>query len=80
MTENESLGCDRRLIFENVANGVPIETIMATFLRSRLEVQKEVEFVARKITEYRFRPLRGRSCLAAPMRTSGFTASICSRP
>jgi hypothetical protein len=51
------IGATRRLIFENVANGVPIEAIMATFRRSRLEVQKEVEFVARKITEYRFRRL-----------------------
>jgi hypothetical protein len=57
MLESESLGEQRRLIFENVANGVQIETIMATFRRSRLEVQREVEFVAKKITEYRFRRL-----------------------
>lgn len=53
----ESNGCQRRLIFENVANGVPVETIMTTFRKSRLEVQQDVEFVAKKITEYRFRRL-----------------------
>ena len=57
MNEPHTLGSERRLIFENVANGVPIETIMATFRRSRLEVQQDVEFVAKKITEYRFRRL-----------------------
>ena len=57
MQEPRGVGEQRRLIFENVANGVPIETIMATFRRSRLEVQQDVEFVAKKITEYRFRRL-----------------------
>lgn len=58
----ERLGQERRLIFENVCNGVPIEKIMVAFHRSELEVTKEVAFVARKIREYRFRrrlpPLR----------------------
>jgi len=40
MNEPHTLGSERRLIFENVANGVPIETTMATFRRSRLEVQR----------------------------------------
>lgn len=55
--ENERLrrGQERRLIFENVANGVPIERIMAAFRRSEAEVWREVEFVGRKIREARFR-------------------------
>jgi len=48
-------GEERRLIFQNVANGVSIEKIMATFRRSEKEVWDEVEFVGRKIREYRFR-------------------------
>ena len=48
-------GEQRRLIFQNVATGVPIETIMATFSRSEKEVWDEVEFVCKKIREYRFR-------------------------
>jgi hypothetical protein len=51
----EKLGEERRLIFENVANGVPIEQIMVAFLRSEADVMREVEFVARKIREYRFK-------------------------
>lgn len=49
------LGRERRLIFENLANGVPIERIMAAFRRSEAEVWKDVEFVGRKIREARFR-------------------------
>jgi len=49
------LGEERRLIFENVANGVPMEKIKAAFRRSEEEVWREVEFVGRKIREYRFR-------------------------
>lgn len=48
-------GEERRLIFQNVANGVPVEKIMATFRRSDKEVWDEVEYVGRKIREYRFR-------------------------
>lgn len=48
-------GEERRLIFQNVANGVPMEKIKAAFLRSEDEVWREVEFVARKIREARFR-------------------------
>ncbi len=53
--ELERLGEERRLIFENTANGVPVEKIMAAFRRSEAEVAKEVEFVGRKIREYRFK-------------------------
>lgn len=51
----DALGRTRRLIFENVANGVPMERIMAAFRRSEPEVWREVEFVGRKIREARFR-------------------------
>lgn len=55
MDERLRRGQERRLIFENVANGVPIEKIMAAFSRSREEVNRDVEFVGRKIREARFR-------------------------
>lgn len=57
MTEAErlKLGEERRLIFENVANCVPIEQIMTAFRRSKEEVEREIAFVAKKIREYRFR-------------------------
>jgi hypothetical protein len=48
-------GEERRLIFENVANGVPMEKIKAAFRRSEEEVWRDVEFVGRKIREARFR-------------------------
>lgn len=56
MTEDEriKLGTERKLMFENVANGVPVEHICATFHRSALDVQREVFFVGRKIIEYLF--------------------------
>jgi len=75
-TERERLASDRRLIFENVANGVAIETIMAAFRRSRLEVQKDVEFVANKIREYRFRRLAIGSAHARHMVPCGTYAEI----
>ena len=49
------IGAERRLIFENYANGVDIEDLMVTFKRSRLEIEREILFVAKKIKEYRFR-------------------------
>lgn len=51
----ERLGEDRRLIFENVANGVPIQQVMSVFRRSEKEVMDEVQFVSKKLAEYRFR-------------------------
>lgn len=48
-------GEERRLIFQNVATGVPIEKIMTAFSRSEKEVWDDVNFVGRKIREYRFR-------------------------
>lgn len=59
MAVGEALGRERRLIFENIANGVPAENVMVAFKRSRLEIQQEVEFVMKKITEYRWRRLTG---------------------
>jgi hypothetical protein len=53
--ELERRGEGRRLIFENVANGVPIQQIMSVFRRSEAEVMAEVKFVGKKIAEYRFR-------------------------
>lgn len=51
----ERLGEERRLIFENYANGVPVEQIMAAFRRSEAEVTREIEFVGKKLREYRFK-------------------------
>jgi len=48
-------GEERRLIFTNIANGVLMEKVMAAFSRSEKEIWDEVEFVGRKIREYRFR-------------------------
>lgn len=53
--ERKALGEERRCIFQNIANGVPMPEIMATFKRSEQEVLREVAFVAKKIGEYRFR-------------------------
>ena len=51
----EKLGQDRRLIFENVANGVPMDQVRRAFRRSQTDVDRELRFVARKIKEARFR-------------------------
>lgn len=53
--ELRSLGLERRLIFENVANGVPIDQVRAAFRRSEAEIARELAFVGRKIREARFR-------------------------
>lgn len=55
MTDAARLGEERRLIFQNVANGVPMDQVRATFKRSQTEIDRELRFVARKIREYRFR-------------------------
>lgn len=56
MTDDlERLGEQRRLIFVNLANGVPIEQVMAAFHRSEAEVLREMEFVGKKLREYRFK-------------------------
>jgi len=46
---------ERRAIFVNVANGVPMDQVRSAFKRSQTEIDREIRFVARKIKEYRFR-------------------------
>ncbi len=53
--DGPALGQQRRLVFENVCNGVPVPAIMQTFKMSQFEVEQAVAFVAKKIKEYRFR-------------------------
>ena len=55
MTEDErrALGRTRRLVFQNIANGVPVEQIRESLRLSALEVEQAQAFVARKITENR---------------------------
>ena len=43
----------RRLVFENIANGVPIPQIMEALKLSELEVDNAHKFVARKIIQNR---------------------------
>jgi hypothetical protein len=54
MTEDErrALGQTRRLVFQNLANGVPEEHVMAALRLSQLEVDQARRFVARKITQH----------------------------
>jgi hypothetical protein len=47
----------RKMIFANVANGVEIPQIMKAFRLSETEVWADLQFVSRKIREYRFRRL-----------------------
>jgi len=56
MTEEErrALGQTRRLVFQNLANGVPAEQIGADMKLSQLEVDQARRFVARKIGEHLF--------------------------
>jgi hypothetical protein len=49
------LGEERKLIFQNFCNLVPKEMLAADFGRSVAEIEREIAFVARKITEYRHR-------------------------
>ena len=54
MTEAErrELGQTRRLVFQNLANGVLLEQVMVDFKLSALEVDQIRRHVARKITGY----------------------------
>ena len=52
--ERKRLGETRRLIFQNVAVGLPVEKVAAAFKVSREQVLRDVSHVARKIREYRF--------------------------
>lgn len=42
----------RRLVFENLANGVPPERVMVDLQLSQLEVDQARRFVAQKITQH----------------------------
>jgi hypothetical protein len=53
--ERLRLADDRRLIFENFCNLVPVEAMAETFARSVDEIEREILFVGRKIREYRHR-------------------------
>jgi hypothetical protein len=54
MTEAErrDIGRTRRLVFQNLANGLAPEQVMAALRLSELEVDKARRTVSRKITEY----------------------------
>jgi len=54
MTEDERRikGRTRRLVFQNLANGIPVEQIGADMQLSALEIEQARQFVAKKITEY----------------------------
>lgn len=45
---------EKRLIFSNLANGVPLSHVMEAFQKSEKEVMDIFKFVARKIQSYRF--------------------------
>ncbi len=47
-----AIGRTRRLVFQNLANGVPPERIRTDLRLSDLEVEQAQAFVAKKITEY----------------------------
>lgn len=64
--ERLRLGEERKLIFRNFCNGVPIDELCAPFRRSRAELEREIFFVAKKIREYRFRRCTDGSKFAAP--------------
>lgn len=44
----------RRLVFTNLANGVPVHRIMEAFQLSERDVMADFEFVAQKWRSYRF--------------------------
>jgi hypothetical protein len=54
MTEAErrALGQSRRLVFQNIANGVPTEQVRLAMKLSDLELDQALNFVRRKITEH----------------------------
>jgi hypothetical protein len=50
--ERRALGGRRRLVFQNIANGIPVERVMADLRLSELEVEQALRFVGRKITQH----------------------------
>lgn len=67
MANDSNVDERRRLTFINLANGVTLETLMASTQQSELEVKEDFEFVARKIISYRFE----RAMPYVPCRTIG---------
>lgn len=55
MAERLRRGEERKRIFGNVCNGVPKNVIAVAFEMSIEEVERDIEFVAKKIREYRHR-------------------------
>ncbi len=50
--ERRALGQTRRLVFQNIANGLPDEQIRDGLKLSQLEVDQARRFVAKKIVQY----------------------------
>ena len=50
--ERRAIGTTRRLVFQNLANGVPVEMIRTTLHLSDLEIDQARDFVAKKITQH----------------------------
>lgn len=53
--ERRAIGRARRLVFQNIANGVPRAQIRESLRLSDLEIDQAQAFVARKINENRIR-------------------------
>ncbi len=53
-TDRVKLAEERKLIFANLVNGVPVASVMEAFKRSEDEVMADFAFVATKIISYRF--------------------------
>ncbi len=51
--ERRAKGRVRRLVFQNIANGVPVDRIREDMRLSDLEIEQARTFVGRKITENR---------------------------
>src|SRR6516162_6942448 len=64
--QDNTTGAERRLMFQNYANGVDIEAMKVPFGRSAAEIEREISFVAKKIKVYRFRRCADGSAYAAP--------------
>ncbi|HEY2178098.1 MAG TPA: hypothetical protein VGH15_05900 [Caulobacteraceae bacterium] len=69
--ERRALGLTRRLAFENIARGLPMERVQADLKLSQLEVEQAVAFVARKLTQHlvlRRQPPIACDCISAILR------------
>lgn len=50
--DRRALGSTRRLVFQNLLNGVPVEQIRQSLHLSELEIEQAQAFVAQKITQH----------------------------